>query len=1043
MTDRLRKRAAVLCGQPEEYIQELFLKGFTGEMMMHDMDVSVFAMYQKFQGTREREKGESAIFDLVNFSEFDAVCVIGDSIQSSDTIRKINRRIKKDFTGPVLYADKSVKDFPSVLQDNYSPIRKIIKHLIQRHGYKDIAFITGKQWHPHSKIRLKAFKDEMKESGLSVPDSRIFYGDFWYTSGETIAEKMLSSGERLPEAVACANDCMAIGFAKVMESRGIRVPQDIAVVGFDCSEEGKHSPVPITSAHLPQEEFGKYTASALISMMSGKDIPVYRPNTEMFIGRSCGCCGDDMVPEYKIREIWDTDISNDNIYSAFSEMDEELMSQTGEEGLYNTVFNYLKQAGDLDDLSMCLNDMWWKGTSSFSGEMIEAVTLSSGVISGPGSRFPLSRMLPDIDKIYDGPRLTYFLPLHFADTCFGYTAHTYIGRYAPVTQEFRLWAKKIMAGMEMTKVRMELRDCSAAIESGVFRDTLTGLYNYSGFVNQADDILTELLRGGGHVDAYAVDVKNMSSINENYGRNTGDTVIIRIANAFSDVFSKTDTRVYYLGSAEFVILRLTDSVKEDEQVFAGVKESLKAFAKDRGDMPEIEFYKGHDGGDPQTADQLERIVNIAISRKNGYKFSSRRRGSMEEMTAEDRDTLDRVIYILDRNDIDYHFQPIVNTRTGEIYAYEALMRPVSDPYIAPPILLKFAEMAGRLYDVEKLTFTNVFRKLERPGYDPGSRKIFINSIPGIMLSAEDLEGFAGYLDDWGKNIVIELTEQTELSDEMLEKNKELFRRFDLKCAVDDYGTGYSNITNILRYMPDFVKIDRSLIAGIENSPQKQYFVKDITTFSHDNGIMTLAEGVETSEELAKIIEIGVDLVQGFYTARPGESMVESISDPIREEIIMAGARGSRKEYVPGREGRILLSKLIEEKITEINVKNNEMTFIDFSIAGAPGLESDIPLNITGNYKGRISLEMCALGNVKGPGISIEKGCDVTISLSGRNAINGGIYIAEGAFLTLEGDGSLVIDQTDAPEGLSGNKLSSIIKGTGTFTDKFRGDVYCG
>ncbi len=106
----------------------------------------------------------------------------------------------------------------------------------------------------------------------------------------------------------------------------------------------------------------------------------------------------------------------------------------------------------------------------------------------------------------------------------------------------------------------------------------------------------------------------------------------------------------------------------------------------------------------------------------------------------------------------------------------------------------------------------------------------------------------------------------------------------IETAVDDYGPGYSNVSNLLRYTPDYVKIDRALLSGIQDSPQKQHFVKDVIEFAHSNGIVALAEGVETSEELKTVVMLGVDLLQGYYVAMPAKEMIQSINSQIADEI---------------------------------------------------------------------------------------------------------------------------------------------------------------
>ena len=164
------------------------------------------------------------------------------------------------------------------------------------------------------------------------------------------------------------------------------------------------------------------------------------------------------------------------------------------------------------------------------------------------------------------------------------------------------------------------------------------------------------------------------------------------------------------------------------------------------------------------------------------------------------------------------------------------------------------------------------------------RKVFINSIPGHMLTDEDIKSLEEYVYSMPGSIVVELTEQSEITDDELRRMKDTYERIGIETAVDDYGTGYSNVSNLLRYKPDYVKIDRALLSGIQDSRQKQHFVKDIIEFSHDNGIKALAEGVETSEELRTVIELGADLVQGYYLAMPGKDMVQSINSLVTDEI---------------------------------------------------------------------------------------------------------------------------------------------------------------
>ena len=153
-----------------------------------------------------------------------------------------------------------------------------------------------------------------------------------------------------------------------------------------------------------------------------------------------------------------------------------------------------------------------------------------------------------------------------------------------------------------------------------------------------------------------------------------------------------------------------------------------------------------------------------------------------------------------------------------------------------------------------------------------------------MLTDSDMKMLEDYVGTMPGSIVVELTEQSEISDEELKKMKSIYERIGIETAVDDYGTGYSNVSNLLRYTPDYVKIDRALLSGIQESPQKQHFVKDVIEFAHNNNIMALAEGVETREELKTVIMLGADLVQGYYLAYPDKEMIQAIDALIAGEV---------------------------------------------------------------------------------------------------------------------------------------------------------------
>ncbi|MBQ5320015.1 MAG: EAL domain-containing protein [Oscillospiraceae bacterium] len=381
-------------------------------------------------------------------------------------------------------------------------------------------------------------------------------------------------------------------------------------------------------------------------------------------------------------------------------------------------------------------------------------------------------------------------------------------------------------------------------------------------------------------------------------------------------------------------------------------------------------------------------------------------------TEQERAELAEVTKIIDENLFDYHFQPIVSTVNGAIYSYEALMRPKSVLCPSPYHIIKYAEITDRLNDVEKATFLNV---LDRIGSETDmfhGHPVFINSIPSARLDEADMERIKMMLGKYSDRVVVEMTEQSEMGDNEFGTIKEMYNSINVRTAIDDYGTGYSNVQNLLRYMPDYVKIDRSLVSDILNNRKKRYFVREIIDFCHDNGILALAEGVETSEELQTVIHLGADLVQGYYTSRPSAVVMETIPYEIRQEIKLY--RQERDDgikyhiYTAEKSERIQLERLGMEEYKCILIGKSGDG--EVTIAGTPGIDTDIYVDVSNGFKGSIILSNAVLSNSKSrPCINIGENCDVKLVLSGTNKLkNGGIKVPESAKLHVCGDGGLSI-----------------------------------
>ena len=417
-----RKRIALLLGQPGEDNQKKFIEGFMENAFSMNYDVCVFTMYHKIQESKPRETGESNIFKLIQYDRFDAVVIMGDTIQTPGVLFNIEKKLKATYKGVVLCVDKASNHFPSIRIDHYTPIVQLVSHLIEKHGIKDIAFLTGSKWHVHSTERLQAYMECMKEHGIEVKDEYIIYGDYWYDSGVKAVERLLQNCGKLPRAIACANDYMAIGVADGLTRKGYRVPEDVAVTGYGATEEGITSPQPITSVYVPSKEFGVYAVDCVEALLSKAEMPVFKPDYEFFTGSSCGCHNDSVIPVAPVRKEWTIYATKGILHTNVDYLLEDMLSRNNFRGLMDTIQTYTYQIREFDSFHICLNASWdntKKDESNLikSGYAPEIIPVLKCGPSGKGEdklnftdQFDVKEMLPDMYKDRDVPKAYIFSP---------------------------------------------------------------------------------------------------------------------------------------------------------------------------------------------------------------------------------------------------------------------------------------------------------------------------------------------------------------------------------------------------------------------------------------------------------------------------------------------------------------------------------------------------------------------------------------------------------------------------------------------------------
>jgi EAL domain-containing protein (putative c-di-GMP-specific phosphodiesterase class I)/GGDEF domain-containing protein len=235
-------------------------------------------------------------------------------------------------------------------------------------------------------------------------------------------------------------------------------------------------------------------------------------------------------------------------------------------------------------------------------------------------------------------------------------------------------------------------------------------------------------------------------------------------------------------------------------------------------------------------------------------------------------TREGLIDLIRGGGIESYVQPIVDLFCGEVFGYEMLARG-TESFRMPDTMFQAAEDCGLVWELEYECRSAALRKIASLPSSEKGKFFFINVSPLVFSSPDFQSGFtmAGIrkLGLGQQKIVLEITEKASIEDYSgYERMIRHYIQQGFHIALDDFGSGHSGLVTLVATTPHFMKIDRSLVAGVDKNAYKQNLVKSFAAFAENVGSSLLAEGIETMEELKTMLRLGARYAQGFLFGRP-------------------------------------------------------------------------------------------------------------------------------------------------------------------------------
>jgi diguanylate cyclase (GGDEF)-like protein len=424
---------------------------------------------------------------------------------------------------------------------------------------------------------------------------------------------------------------------------------------------------------------------------------------------------------------------------------------------------------------------------------------------------------------------------------------------------------------ENMKLEKIIAQKSDLISKQAYKNNLTGLDNLLTLMNSLKEY--DYKRPEFTV-IMLLDIDNLQSINDLYGRNVGNQVLIHFSDFLKEYISQHVYKIYHISGDQFVLLDWAPYIDTEkyEHDFAQLQRMIKDFTFyviEAEKELSINVTVGMSLGHENPLEHADMALKNAKENRKSYAVYN----TLIDVTLEMQEKMEwsqRIRYAIENDNIVPVYHPIVNQK-GKIVKYESLMRMLEikdgkEILIFPDDFLNVAFDTKQYTLISTILINKVLENLKTSehtvsinlSYSDINDKTFMESLYKKIKNYEIAD-----------RLVVEITENENMRDyTLLKKSIQRFHHLGVKIAIDDFGSGYSNFSQILKIHPEYIKIDGSLIENIDVDTHAFLLTKAICTFFGELGIKVIAEYVHSKEVYDILKQFKIDEFQGYYFFEP-------------------------------------------------------------------------------------------------------------------------------------------------------------------------------
>lgn len=557
----MKKKIAVLaCGWAQYFLYD-FLQGVEKIAKENNADVYIFNCYDYVEFSGYPNATGFSIYRLINYEEYDGIIILSDLIKNPRVLEMERQRILKSGK-PAVSINLKLKDISCMRIDNYTGFYELVTHLIKEHNARNLFYIDGNETSLDFAERRKAFRMALQDNQIELNRENIFtveHSSFNY--GYNAASEIFSSDRKLPDAIVCTNDLIALGVLKAAAERNIKIPEQLKIAGYDGNYFARNVIPAISTVNDNAFKIGTESAKRVLTGFTEvqdfkiKSMPIYQG--------SCGC-ESKIITDQKLFSLkFLSEISQSENFAAQLNQIEEIFTDAADVFTLLTnleLFFSKSHTFEGSDFCIFLKADWSSVLINSEenlpqnlsyGSQVQAITSIQNNVKYPREIIKTKDLIPS--KMHSDECNTFlFIPIF---------NHSYVHGYFVCKNSLSMisnyhghqWTRTFGACIERFRKKNMYKQMSQQFLRLSTRDALSGMLNRVGMEKLAKPFYQQNKHNGLTTVLFFVDINSMKTINDKFGHLHGDLAVKTIAQAVLQVVPRNWLCIRY-GGDEFLVV---------------------------------------------------------------------------------------------------------------------------------------------------------------------------------------------------------------------------------------------------------------------------------------------------------------------------------------------------------------------------------------------------------------------------------------------------------------------------------------------------------